>query len=672
MKKLKVILFFSVVLVLILTYIRINKFKYNYKEVNNVEGIVTDINYYDNKVSFIVKGKEKVLVNDYNSNTKINLGDKVYIEGKSKLPNVNTNFNLFNYRKYLMSKKIFYTFDLEEIQITKNDNLFYKIKNSLIDKLDSINNNYLYTLILADNKINDEIYLSYQTNGISHLFAVSGMHISLITGILFLLFNKVIKNKKITSLFISSFLIFYIFLTGFSASVIRSSFMFIGISIFKIFDLKVDSIYIISVILIILLLVNPFYLYDIGFIYSFSISISLILLTNYINSYSNYFSKLFIISLISFLVSIPITVNQNFEINLLSPFINMFFVPFVSFIFFPIAIISMIIPSLLPVFNILIFILEKSSIFFTLFKIELVIPHLNFIIIIMYYLLVYLFFKTKEKYYLVMIFVFLLLCSNYKYFDNTYKITMIDVGQGDSILIEFPHNKENIMIDTGGNYNYDLNKNIIIPFLKSKGIKKLSNLIITHGDFDHMGSSINLINNFKVENVIFNKGTYNELENALIKVLEENNINYTSNLRELRLDNVIFYFLNTKVYDNENDNSSVIYVTLGNKDFLFMGDASVEVEKDLIEKYNLQNIDVLKVGHHGSKTSSSKEFIDEINPKYSFISVGKNNFYGHPNKEVLDNLKSSKIYRTDQDGSIIFEIKNNRLNIEVCTLKIVL
>ena len=426
MKKLKVILFFSVVLVLILTYIRINKFKYNYKEVNNVEGIVTDINYYDNKVSFIVKGKEKVLVNDYNSNTKINLGDKVYIEGKSKLPNVNTNFNLFNYRKYLMSKKIFYTFDLEEIQITKNDNLFYKIKNSLIYKLDSINNNYLYTLILADNKINDEIYLSYQTNGISHLFAVSGMHISLITGVLFLLLNKVIKNKKITSLFISSFLIFYIFLTGFSASVIRSSFMFIGISIFKIFKLKVDSIYIISIILIILLLVNPFYLYDIGFIYSFSISISLILLTNYINSYSNYFSKLFIISLISFLVSIPITVNQNFEINLLSPFINMFFVPFVSFIFFPFAIISMIMPSLLPVFNILIFILEKSSIIFALFKIELVIPHLNFIIIIMYYLLVYLFFKTKEKYYLVMIFVFLLLCSNYKYFDNTYKITMID------------------------------------------------------------------------------------------------------------------------------------------------------------------------------------------------------------------------------------------------------
>ena len=95
-----------------------------------------------------------------------------------------------------------------------------------------------------------------------------------------------------------------------------------------------------------------------------------------------------------------------------------------------------------------------------------------------------------------------------------------------------------------------------------------------------------------------------------------------------------------------------------------MGDAGVEVEEDLIEKYNLQDIDVLKVGHHGSKTSSGKEFINEINPKYSIISVGKNNRYSHPNKEVLNNLSDSKIYRTDQDGSIMFKIKNNKLRIE--------
>ena len=98
-----------------------------------------------------------------------------------------------------------------------------------------------------------------------------------------------------------------------------------------------------------------------------------------------------------------------------------------------------------------------------------------------------------------------------------------------------------------------------------------------------------------------------------------------------------------------------------------MGDAGVEVEEDLIKKYNLQDIDVLKVGHHGSKTSSSKNFIDEIKPEYSIISVGKNNRYGHPNDNVLDNLNGSKIYRTDHDGSIMFKFKNNKLKIETCT-----
>lgn len=98
-----------------------------------------------------------------------------------------------------------------------------------------------------------------------------------------------------------------------------------------------------------------------------------------------------------------------------------------------------------------------------------------------------------------------------------------------------------------------------------------------------------------------------------------------------------------------------------------MGDAGIQKEKDILEKYNLKNLDFLKVGHHGSKTSSSKEFINDINPKYSIISVGKNNRYGHPNKEVLENLKDSKIYRTDEDGSVMFKIRNNKLKIETCS-----
>ena len=182
-----------------------------------------------------------------------------------------------------------------------------------------------------------------------------------------------------------------------------------------------------------------------------------------------------------------------------------------------------------------------------------------------------------------------------------------------------------------------------------------------------MGGSINLVNNFKVEKVIFNCGPYNDLEKELIKVLNKKKIKYYTCIKELNIDNNKLYFLQTKEYDNENDNSNVIYTELDGYKFMFMGDASINAEKEILDKYNLPDIDVLKVGHHGSKTSSGKDFINEINPRYSIISVGKNNRYGHPNKEVLENLKDSKIYRTDQDGSIMFKIKNNKLKIETCT-----
>ena len=195
----------------------------------------------------------------------------------------------------------------------------------------------------------------------------------------------------------------------------------------------------------------------------------------------------------------------------------------------------------------------------------------------------------------------------------------------------------------------------------------MQELMSPHGDYDHMGEAINLVDNFKVEKVIFNCGPYNDLEKELIKVLDKKKIKYYSCIKELNIDNNKLYFLQTKEYDNENDNSNVVYTELNGYKFMFMGDASITTEKETMSKYNLSDIDVLKVGHHGSKTSSGEEFIEEINRKYSIISVGKNNRYEHPNKEVLDNLNNSKIYRTDEDGSIMFKIKNNKLKIETCS-----
>ena len=129
---------------------------------------------------------------------------------------------------------------------------------------------------------------------------------------------------------------------------------------------------------------------------------------------------------------------------------------------------------------------------------------------------------------------------------------------------------------------------------------------------------------------------------------------------------MVFKYLNTILYDNENDNSLITFMSIYSTSILSLGDASSKVEDELLNNYNLNNIDIFKLSHHGSKTSSSKFFIESINPKYAVISVGENNRYGHPSDSVLDNLMRSKIYRTDKDGSVIFKIKSNKLIIETC------
>ena len=174
-----------------------------------------------------------------------------------------------------------------------------------------------------------------------------------------------------------------------------------------------------------------------------------------------------------------------------------------------------------------------------------------------------------------------------------------------------------------------------------------------------MGASHELIKSYNVGKIIINSYEDNELEKKLKNV-------YHFNKNTLKINNYTFYFLNTANRD-ENEDSLIIYTKLNNYKFLFMGDASVNNEEYLLNTYNLNNIDFLKVGHHGSNTSSSKKFIDAIKPKNSLISVGKNNFYGHPSKEILNNLKNSNIYRTDINGGIEIVLYNKKYQIKICT-----
>ena len=626
-------------------------------------GTINKIIVKNDKVTIYVKNKEIIIASYYLNQldySNLKLGDKVKIMGIFKLPSSNTTEYLFDYQKYLKRRNIFYLVEVSSIEkIRNNRNIYYFLKQKLINNLSD--NPYLYTFVLGDKSyLNSSVKRSYQSNGISHLFCISGMH----TALLIMIINRLLKRFKLNemNLFIitSSILIIYLLLVGLSPSIVRAVLFYIIFSInqIKYFYIKPTNLFLI--VFSISLIINPNYVYDIGYLYSYSISFSLIKMSDYLKG--NYFKTIFKTSIISLLVSLPITLYNFYEINILSIFYNLIFIPIISIIIFPMSLLVLIIKPLLPIYNYLIIGVERLSLSFSNINFgKLIFKRLPIYIYIIYFLLVMIYFYTPKKTFIYMFFSLLSIHYLIPYLNYSTYMEILDVGQGDSILIH--SSNKVILMDTGGkdNSNGVIFFNTINPGLKSLGIKKIDYLILSHGDSDHMGEAINLVNNFKVDKVIFNCGSYNYLEKELIKDLEKKKIKYYSCINELNINKNKFYFLQTKEYDNENDNSNVIYTELNGYKFMFMGDASIYTEQEILNEYNLSNIDVLKVGHHGSKTSSSKEFIDVINPMYSIISVGEDNKYGHPNKEVLENLNNSKIYRTDQDGSIMFKIKNNKL-----------
>lgn len=652
---------FKILTILILIITIIYTKYYPFKSVFNTNdtefiGIVEDYIIKDNQIKISLKSKERIIVTyKYTSKVFNNLsyGDKIKVTGVLKEPSTNNIFNNFNYKKYLYNKKIYYIIEASKIDKTQNNNNhIYTIKNLLYTRINSLkSSNYIKALLFGDNKLDKEIKTSYQINGISHLFSVSGFHINFITSIIYFYLDRVTYNKKIKYITVDIFLVLYLLLCN-TTSLLRCTVMNILLSINHLLKLNIKKIDIVLLTLILCIIINPFIIYDIGFIYSYTISFFLILYKNKYKT-NNKLLKIIYISLISFLVSLPINIYTSYEINFLSIILNIIIVPIVSLILLPLSLLTLIFPILDNILYLITSILEKISLYtsnINIFKQILSKP--SIILIIIYYLVIILILSKNKHYYLILI--LLIFHKTIPLYNSNLEVVMFDVGEADSMLISTPSKKVNILIDTGR--GIDIN-NIII-YLKSIGISKLNYLIITHGDEDHIGGALYLIDNFKVDNVILNKGDYTELEVELITHLKNKNIKYTNNINKIPLLGSYMYLLNTKKFSNENDNSIVTYFEYQKYKFLFMGDSSSKTEEYLINNYNLTNISFLKVGHHGSNTSSSPLFINKITPKVSLISVGRNNFYHHPNKEVLTNLSNSVIYRTDINKSIKIKINN--------------
>lgn len=637
-----------------------------------ITGRIQQLNITDNTLKLTIKNKEKVLVyyylKDLTIYNQLELGDTVKITGKFISPKENTTKNLFNYKKYLYNKNIFYQVQASKLTlIKKNDNIFYKLKQSIKNKASS--SPYLSAFILGDKSyLSQKVLTSYQENGISHLLAISGMHISLLSSILLKILQKLKVKETIRYFLTAIFLIFYLSLLDLTPSALRGVLFFILFSINKIYYFYIKPYNIFILVLSITLLINPFFIFDIGFQYSFVISLALLLTVSLITG--SYLSKLLKTSCIAFIVSLPISLYNYYQINILSVIYNLFYVPLVSFIVFPLSLLTIIFTPILPIYNTSTSILEKSSLLLTKVTLgKLIFPKLNIIFYLIYSILIIILLlkiRTPTKP-LITLSLVLLIHFHYPTFTNTSYIKMIDVGQGDSLLLH--SNNESILIDTGGSIFGSKNTSkiattTIIPLLKSLGIRKLKYLILTHGDADHMQEATFLLENFSVDQIIINPGYTNYLEKELLS--NYSNISKSKPNQVLTCGDITLQQLNTDL-NEENDSSQVYYGSYKDLRLLLTGDASIKSEQYLLDNYNLGHIDILKVGHHGSKTSTSKALLEEITPTISLISVGRDNKFSHPHQEVLNRLETynSTYFQTSISGTITINLNTKKLTTDV-------
>ena len=582
-----------------------------------------------------------------------------------------------NHKAHILIKKI----DLASCYTSKN-----KVVTSLLDnhklfleqrlsKLHFKNTDRILALITGDTTIINEHYLEkLKETGIYHLSAVSGTHIA----ILIFVISFVLKRLKIPIILIKVTLIVvltgYLFYTNFIPSATRAILTaIIVISLPKrVIDNSMD---ILGLAFIVLSTVNPSYIYNIGFQFSFFISF-LILFSLPLLKKLSFLTSLFTLTTIAQLGGMIISIFNFNQIQWIGLISNLIFVPFYSFIFFPF-IILIFITLHLPfqfnfistVFNAIVIVHDVMlDIFYKLNRFKWYVADLNeitkLIVIILVLMTIILLVNKRFKYIIITLTLLCFILSNIP-FQKTDQLTMLDVGQGDAILFETSKNK-NILIDTGGNinqahseYNYQISKYKVLPIFKKRGISQLDYVIITHPHLDHMGELPYLIETINIKHIIIDKKSFTRQQ---LSKLEIQCHQYKIQLLDFRQHPQLFFgdvsinLIDTIIENSVdlNEHSIITYIRVNGHSILLMGDATSNNESIFLQNYNISNVDILKIGHHGSKTSSTAAFIDKIHPKVSLISAGKNNMYHLPNKEVVDRLNAihTNLFQTSESGNV--------------------
>lgn len=580
-----------------------------------VKGQIIDVE--DN--SIVVKdGYYKVKV--YGEFADCRLYDEISLVGSKYEVNRTKNDYAFNYQKYLYSINVFDVLKLEKIVSYQRKDHLYHLLETRVNTKEEVNSLLsLFLLGIKDEQM-QEYYQKLTDLSIVHLFALSGMHLTVLQKWLkqFLKFIFSNKGQQLVSLVIIGI---YLMLIPYNISYLRAYLMMLLSFLLGKWLNRLD---IFSLLTIGMLFYNPYLIYNLSFIFSYTIYFFIILLQN---------SKA--IKYYLFLGSIPIIISVQHVIPIFSFVVGILLTPLVELLYkgmlYYVLLGEIVLPILVLAYDMLkvmIDFLHDVSLELTFSQ-----PTLFFMGVYYYWYLKGIYkINIKRRYNKELIGMLSVLIAFYfyPYYSIKGQVVMLDVGQGDCFFIQQPFNLGNVLIDTGGLKNTDIATNRIIPYLQSQGVHALDTIFISHEDYDHCGALDSLKVNFKVKEVVYD-----------FKKKSVGNLEFIN----LALD---------RSYTSTNDKSSIIYVTINNLNYLFTGDISEEVEKQLYQEYSYLDVDILKVAHHGSGYSTSDELLKLIEPKVALISVGKNNIYKHPSSRVINKLRNNGIlvYRSDEDGMV--------------------
>ena len=628
------------------------------------------------------------------------------VNGLLEKPPESSNPNAFNYKKYLLQNGIHWILEPEAFYINSCQNsptLLTSIKKFRAEGIRYLEHYFpketvpLAAALLfgSSDLISAETMDDYRDLGIVHLLAISGLHIAIVVAIFYYLLLRLGMTRENCVLLLLLCLPVYGILTGASPSVNRSIMMTMILLLCKRWgsDYHVSPLDGICVTFLLYVFISPYVIYNVGFQLSFLVTFTLLVSIPFIlEKIDQPISALLSTSFLSMLSSAPILLYFFYEFSVISLVVNLIYIPLFNIVILPLVLVCFILHLLFKgVADPLLYILNKIIIWTN--SMTEIISQLPFnqvvlgkprISILILYIVGFAYFFIRwekqrknswHKYCLLLIPLFLFgsqfLLTMYS---REGEVTILDVGQGDSIFIKLPYGKGTYLIDTGGTLlfereawqmkkrSFEVGRDTVVPFLKSKGVTTLDKLIITHGDLDHAGGAVAVLNELKVKELVLPYShEKSELEEKLIKlgIEKQIKIRFVQKGDQWKVENQSFKILspNEGTSSNNNNSSIVLYTEMGGLRWLFTGDLEEDGEKRLIDGYPDIKIDVLKVGHHGSQTSSSDLFLDVLSPKLAIISAGKNNRFNHPHQDVLDALEKRKIktLRTDLSGAITYK-----------------